>query len=169
MRLGKGMEDAGEVSRDSDKYCPAGKIECRNHNNNYCNIDFKGQGCIDVIYINSWEVCPLPSKQKPIKNWPYKITIDDGHGLCTVKLNSGGNTSRLALVEAIIKGTDLTADDVRDLGLKTLVQKPIKNPWDGLSQRINEELTRMNDEGVPVASMISVAVQMVIRAIQKEK
>jgi len=148
----------------SDKDCPVGKIRCERLRGTW--------GCMvadNVQDMGTWDNCPHTKKQKPIKNWPYKITIDDGHGLCTVKLNSGGNTSRLALVEAIIKGTDLTADDVRDLGLKTLVQKPIKNPWDGLSQRINEELTRMNDEGVPVASMISVAVQMVIRAIQKEK
>jgi len=53
----------------SDKYCPAGKMLCENH---FINAHDMNQ-CIELQQIISQhEVCAIPSKQKPTKNWQQR-------------------------------------------------------------------------------------------------
>ena len=50
----------------SDKYCPAGKIECGYYRDNehgkYCYIDFRN--------VTQYEVCPWPSRQVGVADNP---------------------------------------------------------------------------------------------------
>lgn len=56
----------GGIEMD-DRYCPAGKINCKHYNKqNECAT--RGTSYKSIL-LDYFEQCPWPSKQKPIKDW----------------------------------------------------------------------------------------------------
>ena len=66
----------------SDKYCPAGKIECERV---YKNVVFGDDdfGCNCIGNIRLYEACPIPSRQKPMwKGGKMLMKLEDVKRYC---------------------------------------------------------------------------------------